>query len=261
MDTEKEIETDIITKGKLEFLRRQGLLVEPERQGTFLPSGRQLQRPIPLPSEVLRQDAISLEIDVVREMMEERLERIKMLSDEERRRAELEDVRQEVRETLDVSDIKETAKSIQKEIEDEIGFSVPTQMLEIQDDNDFVETLRDSYPLLTPQEVKSIVSKRQMGQRGRRFRERKEKERVRQIFGTMREDVKETKKRREIMGELPVAIAEERAAIRERAEAKTKKRMRKLPAGSSVPPWLRREERQVRRDPTDVVPGTSGRFF
>jgi hypothetical protein len=58
MDTEKEIETDLITKGKLEFLRRQGLLLEPERQGTFLPSARQgLRQRLQLSPDVLMEDA------------------------------------------------------------------------------------------------------------------------------------------------------------------------------------------------------------
>jgi hypothetical protein len=58
MDTEKEIESDLITKGKLEFLRRQGLLLEPERQGTFLPSARQgLRQRLQLSPDVLMEDA------------------------------------------------------------------------------------------------------------------------------------------------------------------------------------------------------------
>jgi hypothetical protein len=122
--------------------------------------------------KIIENDLLFDEIDIIK-ALNVFCQRI----NEERRREELQNVKQEVREleTLDVSEIKETLKLVQKEIEDKIGFSVPIQMLEIKDDNDFVETLTDSYSLLTPQEVEKIVSirknvnKKEMGQRGRMF--------------------------------------------------------------------------------------------
>lgn len=259
MDTEKEIESDLITKGKLEFLRRQGLLLEPERQGTFLPSARQLQRPIPLSTEVLREDARSLERDVVREMMEERIERIKMLSDEERRRAELQDVRQDVRETLDVRDIRET----QRDIENETGFRIPTKILEIQDDNDFIERLTSSYPTLTPQEIQTIVSKRQMGQRGRRLREQKQKELTARMLGQdiqeFRKELRELK-RKQKRGELTMEdlFGSSDIEIEETGASSSIPMSERLGSviqeGVNPPP---RRERTVRTDPSDFVPGTT----
>lgn len=49
IESQKEIETDFITQGKIQFLRQQGMLRENERLGTFLPSARNGMRKEILP--------------------------------------------------------------------------------------------------------------------------------------------------------------------------------------------------------------------
>lgn len=51
IETQKEIETDMITQGKINFLRQQGLLRDEERLGTFLPSARNGMRREILPAQ------------------------------------------------------------------------------------------------------------------------------------------------------------------------------------------------------------------
>jgi hypothetical protein len=114
MDTEKEIESDLITKGKLEFLRRQGLLLEPERQGTFLPSGRGLQRPIPLSTEVLRQDVKMLEQPSDRPI---EAGETSMLTQEEQRRRELRELRKlKQEEQKEIKELRKESRIIKEKM-------------------------------------------------------------------------------------------------------------------------------------------------